>query len=321
MKCRLCGNSESFTEVSNTDAKSSHPLQVSLCDDCGLVQQTPVPTVDELKVYYSHNYRKDYKNTHTPKPKHIYRAGKTALQRLDFLKAANVLHGDLLDIDAGGGEFVYLAKKSGFRSSGVEPNIGYSEYAKREYGCNVVTGELDGITGTYDVITIFHVLEHLPSPLQAFEKLHSLLNENGTLLVEVPWIETDDASPHNIYFRAHIFYFSIDTLIACASPFLEAVKIDTSSNLKIIFRKKMEPAAVQLPDTASVAALQTRLRQKGWIEYLFKGKGLLKPIKRLISASEELSARNKSPRQILDELITERRVQRTRKMQLSNEKA
>ena len=183
MKCALCGSDGPFENVSDRDAKSSERLLVSMCEKCGLVQQNPIPSIEELRVYYSHNYRQDYKNTYTPKPQHVYRAGKTALPRIEFLKNAGISSGGLLDIGAGGGEFVYLAGRSGFEPTGVEPSIGYSEYAATEYGSLVRTGELEDIDGAYDVITMFHVMEHLPAPLRAFEKLHSLLNPDGKLFV------------------------------------------------------------------------------------------------------------------------------------------
>jgi len=302
MKCVLCGSDE-FEDISNVDAKSSEYLLVSMCSNCGLIQQNPIPTTDELKVYYSHNYRKDYKNTYTPKSKHIYRAGKTALQRINFLNNTKISKDALLDVGAGGGEFVYLAEKLGFQSTGVEPSIGYSEYANNEYGCKVLTGDFDDIAGTYDVITMFHVLEHLPSPVKAFEKLHILLNTKGKLFIEVPWIEVNDASPHNIYFKAHIFYFSTDTLVSCASQFFDVVKIDTSSNLKILFEAKTDPTSLILPSKESVARLKIRLYEKGWGEYLFKGKGLVKPIKKIARAINESRVKGIPPKEILDGLV------------------
>ncbi len=303
MKCVLCGNN-ALKNISNQDAKSSEYLLVSMCDGCGLIQQNPIPTADALKIYYSHNYRKDYKKQYTPKPQHIYRAGKTALQRIHFLKNANISEGVLLDIGAGGGEFIHLAEKFGFQSTGVEPNIGYSEHAKNEYGCKVTTGEIDDIAGTYDIITMFHVLEHLPSPVKAFEKLHTLLKTNGTLLIEVPWIETNDASPNNIYCKAHIFYFSADTLIACASRFFDVTKVDTSSNLKILFEAKANPTSLKLPGMESVDRLKIRLHKKGWSEYLFKGKGLVKPIKKITRFIDESKTKGIDPKAILDLLCT-----------------
>ncbi|NOY72958.1 MAG: class I SAM-dependent methyltransferase [Gammaproteobacteria bacterium] len=302
MKCILCENKK-FKKISSKDARSSEYLLVSMCCNCGLVQQNSIPSHDELKVYYSHNYRKNYKNTYIPKSKHIFRAGNIALQRIQFLNNSNITEGTLLDVGAGGGEFVYLAGKLGFESTGIEPSIGYSEYANYEYGCKVITGELNDIAGTYDIITIFHVFEHLPSPVKAFGKLHSLLNTNGKLFVEVPWIETNDASPHNTYFKAHIFYFTVNTLASCASQYFDVVKVDTSSNLKILLQARMEPTSINFPDTESVNRLRKRLYRKGWLEYLFQGKGLLKPVNKIVRAITESRVKNVKPKKILDRAV------------------
>ncbi len=303
MACALCGNTDAFEAVAHVDAKSSEPLRVSLCGHCGLVQQTPIPSTHELSIYYSHHYRRDYKNTYEPKAKHVYRAGRTAIQRINFLKSANITQGSLLDIGAGGGEFVYLSGKSGFRSQGVEPNIGYSEYAKHVYECDVTTSELTHIEGKYDVITLFHVLEHLPAPVKAFEILYGLLNHRGKLFIEVPWIETNDASPSNIFFKAHIFYFSVDTLISCASPFFTVLKVDTSANLKLLLEVKTIPESLILPPAHSVLNIKDRLYHKGWFEYLISGRGYVKPIKRLGQYFDEAKLARTDPKTILDNCL------------------
>ncbi len=302
MSCVLC-KKDSFETVSEVDAKSSERLVVSICTHCGLVQQTPIPPTDELKIYYSHNYRADYKKTYSPKPKHVYRAAKIAIHRINFLHKHSVTAGTLIDVGAGGGEFVYLSGKMGFDSKGIEPNIGYSEYAKNEYGCTIETGEIENMNGQSDVITMFHVLEHLASPLVAMEKLYHSLNKHGVLFIEVPWIGTNDASPHNTYFKAHILYFSIDTLVSCASCFFDVLTIDTTSNLKVLFKAKKSPTALRLPDRLSVDALKKRIKEKGWIEYLFAGKGLLKPIRKIARSIEESRVNDLPGKKISDDIL------------------
>ena len=302
MSCRLCGES-ALKAVANRDAKTAKELIISMCFRCGLVQQSDIPAEDELKKYYSNDYRLQYKKTYTPKAKHVYRAGKMAMDRIDFLADSGIHTGQLLDIGAGGSEFVYLAKQRGFTSKGIEPNIGYSTYAAKQYNADVVTGDINSAEGLYDVVTLFHVMEHLSSPYDAFRKLHSLLKPNGKLLIEVPWIETYDASPNNIFFKAHLYYFSAETLVAFASQYFDVIKVDTTSNLRVLFTAKDAPTDIRLPEPESVRIAKRRMKEKGWVEYLLKGKGLLKPLRKMFSSLEERQAKGKQPIQILDDLL------------------
>lgn len=270
-----------FDLVSSIDAKNNSFLKVSLCKACGMVQQNPIPSEKEVYEYYSNEYRNDYKKTYVPKIKHIFRAGNLALDRLDFLKKNGIINGKLLDVGAGGGEFTYISEKLGFNSKGVEPNIGYSEYGKKEYGINILTGQLADISEKFQLITMFHVLEHIPNPVSTFEKLWNLIESDGHIFIEVPNIETNEASPHNIYFKAHIHYFSEATLVASASPYFEKIYSEKNSNLRIIFRKKETKEALELPNLKQILYTSKRLADKGWVEYLIKGKGYKKLFSRL----------------------------------------
>lgn len=302
MPCALCHKSLLST-VSTVDAKSRKRLHVAMCNDCGLVQQDPIPSEQEVDHFYSHRYTREYKKTYVPKPKHIYRAGITALARVQFLKENGIYGGKLLDIGAGGGEFVYMARARGYDAIGIEPNIGYTDYAKSEYGVEVITGGLSNIGETYDVITMFHVLEHLPN-LETFKVLWSLLNERGYLFLEVPNIEANDASPRNIFFKAHIFYFSMATLSACASRYFERLQADDSSNLQMLFKKKSRESPIALPTQADVAYTVRRLYQKGWFEYLIVGGGLLKGFSKLRQILQESKVKHKSGLDILQGILT-----------------
>lgn len=301
MPCALCGTTFLST-VSTVDAKSQETLHVAICKGCGLVQQDPIPSEQELHHFYSHDYRVDYKKTYTPKPKHVYRAGMAALDRLRFLKRNGLTGGKLLDIGAGGGEFVYLSKRSGYQSVGVEPNIGYAEFAKSQYGVDVTTGDFREVQGsqcTYHIITMFHVLEHLPNPAQAFRALWALVDKGGYVFVEVPNIHTANASPHNIYFKAHIFYFSSAALIACASPYFEPLKIDDSSNLRVLFKRKPQESPISLPAKEEMSYTAERLRKKGWLEYLFIGGGIFKSMLKLKQLVQESQLRHKNAKDII----------------------
>jgi 2-polyprenyl-3-methyl-5-hydroxy-6-metoxy-1,4-benzoquinol methylase len=301
--CKLCGADEAEF-FDHKDAKSRDILSIAFCQSCGLVQQAEIPSDEALKIYYSHNYRTDYKNTYKPKLKYVFRAGNAALNRLKLLQRVipKPESKSLIDIGAGGGEFVYLAQKSGFMARGIEPNQGYSEYAREQYDARVDTLMLDALeNASADVVTLFHVYEHMAKPLETMRKISEILTKDGYLFVEVPNILQADASPHNIFFKAHLYYYSRYTLEAAAAPFFDIVSVEGGGNLRMLFRKKTKSLDAGISNNlTAVAHTKQRLQEKGWIEYLFMGGGWKKPFKKVASRIREASLPKVKAREILD---------------------
>lgn len=289
-----------------TDAKTKERLEISFCLSCGLVQQTEIPTSFGLRQYYSHHYREDYKRSLTPKNKHIFRAARAARDRLDFLSLCFSsmrlpLPRTLIDIGAGGGEVVYAARRLGMDASGVEPNQGYSEFARNAYGVSVETKHLDQVfEKRAEIVTLFHVLEHMPSPCEVMAMLFQIVEHNGWLYIEVPNIEQPDAAPSNIFFKAHLFYFSVATLTSVASSYFEPIFVDSTGNLRVLFKRREVPVALKKPTSQQVQQTLDRLAKKGWIEYLFKGGGLLKPVRRISQYWYESRLKGLTPREIVE---------------------
>ena len=209
----------------------------------------------------------------------------------------------LIDVGAGGGEFVYLATKRGLNARGLEPNIGYSEFAHREYGVSIKTQSIESLAeGSADLVSMFHVLEHLPKPTWAVEKIFRALRDDGLLFLEVPNILQLDASPHNIFFRAHLFYFSLTTLASLTSPFFTLIASEVDGNLRLLFKKRPVISPMRLPSQGSVQKDLARYHQKSWWTYLTTGKGYRKLFSRPKRIFEELSIRSHRPRDLLDTL-------------------
>ena len=295
--------------ISDRDAKSKQPLAIMLCNQCGFVQQGEVPTEDELRIYYSHHYREDYKNTYQPKLKHVHRAGHAACDRLALLRShlGDASDLELLDIGAGGGEFVYLASQFGFQARGIEPNQGYSEFARDAYGVSVITSMVQDLdVGSTDVITLFHVLEHMADPKAVMARFWDVLRPGGTVLIEVPNILQSDASPANIFFKAHLHYFSRFTLTAAASRYFTVVAIEDGGNLKLLLSRRDTPLAdCVLPTEQEVAHTRARLEAKGWLEYITLGGGWIKPFRKLASMAYERTLSGDA-RSVLDGIYSKR---------------
>lgn len=209
--CNLCGGKE--VAILSNRSRSGKPLQTVVCRACGLVWSDPRPY--EARRFYEEEYRLSYKQTYSPRPKHVLRAGKVALSR--FEKIARLLSGRkaVLDVGTGGGEFAYLLQALGHSVSGVEPNRGYADHSIREYGLKVEVGFVQDAVFTpesFDIVTIWHVLEHTEDPGRVLSLLRSWLKVDGMLVVEVPNVESTCQAPKSTFHEAHLYNFNVVSL-------------------------------------------------------------------------------------------------------------
>lgn len=148
-------------------------------------------------------------------------------QLLDKQKVKGV---KLLDFGAGTGDFLTAAKSKGFKISGVEPNEKARTNAAKK-GIELVADVSELQEEGFDVITLWHVLEHLPDLDKQIERLQSLLNENGTLVIAVPNYKSFDAKYYGAYWAAydvprHLWHFSKTSIIRiCDKHNMDVVSI------------------------------------------------------------------------------------------------
>jgi len=118
----------------------------------------------------------------------------------------------LLDIGCGTGEFLAMAKNDHWSTFGVEPNLKAREKATLK-NINVVAA-LDNIGNLkFNVISLWHVLEHLPDLQNQIKKITELLTEEGTLIIAVPNFKSNDAKHYKENWAAydtprHLWHFS-----------------------------------------------------------------------------------------------------------------
>lgn len=245
--CNLCGGSE--ISVLTNRSRSGKPLRIVICTRCGLAWANPLPY--NPRDFYKDNYRLKYKGSHIPKPKHIFRAGNVAVSRYSKIEHLLSKPMNVLDVGSGGGEFAYLLKVLGHNVKGLEPNEGYAEYSIREYGLDVEVGFIQDIKckeESFDLITMWHVLEHTEDPHKVLLKLRTLLKPQGFLVIEVPNVEATCQSPKSTFHEAHIFYFNLATLqkLVEKSGFATITHhvSDDGGNIMIITQKKLENSTI-----------------------------------------------------------------------------
>jgi len=211
LPCNLCAGRD-VTVVSRR-SRSGKPLRTVACKACGLVWSDPRP--QEARQFYTEDYRLAYKGTFAPRDKHVLRAGRVALDRLGMIRPHLRGRMKVLDVGSGGGEFAYLLQSLGHEVTGVEPNRGYAGFAAGQYGLDIRRGMLDEVDlepGGWDLVTVWHVLEHMEDPAAVLRKLRGALRPGGLLVVEVPNVEATCQSPRGTFHEAHIFSFGIPTL-------------------------------------------------------------------------------------------------------------
>lgn len=223
--CLLCDN-KSFTK--HIELKdhflSGKFFTIFQCDSCGLMQTQPVPPLDKLQDYYaspeyiSHSNQKSglFNRTYQVIRKYTLRKKLKQIQR--YVKTPN-----LLDIGCATGEFLHYCAQNNLSVTGIEPNNNAREFARREYNLKVENEDyLPRLKdGTFDVITMWHVLEHVPDINERMATINRLLTENGVAFIALPNPNSYDALYYDNYWAAwdvprHLFHFSADAFIQLA---------------------------------------------------------------------------------------------------------
>ena len=190
-----------------------HMVTNRLCSNCGLVYQSPRKTEAELREFYLGEYRQMYQGDEDPSQKDITVQMARAQSIIDLLLDCGVGYIErYLDIGSSTGLLLErIEKEFHCQVVGVEPGNAYREYAICK-GLEVFES-LEAMIGTgerkFDLITMMHVLEHIPDPVDYLRRLRSdLMTEQGKLLVEVP-----NLYAHDSFEVAHLTCFSLHSLV------------------------------------------------------------------------------------------------------------
>lgn len=209
--CPISGSIDAVL-VSPKD-RHGKPLRNIMCQKSGLIYVDPVP-FENTEEFYQTEYRKSYKGVHRPKPKHVYRAGKIALERYSRLSEFLPPSANCLDAGSSSGEFVYLLQSRDHNAQGVEANIPYAEYSRSqlEIPVSILPFSEFKTEEKFDLITMFHVLEHLEHPVRDLSRLGDYLKPGGYFVIEVPNILYPDMAFSHKWHPGHLFSFSAMTL-------------------------------------------------------------------------------------------------------------
>jgi len=138
---------------------------------------------------------------------------------LKFLEQHTTQKGKLLDVGTAGGTFLHVAKQHGWDVSGVEPNTWLCDWGNKRYGLEIKPGTLEQNRfppRSFDVITLWDVLEHVPDPKKTLLEINRLLKPSGLLVVNYPdagsWIARAMGRKWVFYLSVHLYYFTPETI-------------------------------------------------------------------------------------------------------------
>lgn len=127
--------------------------------------------------------------------------------------------GKVLDIGTAGGTFLAAAQRRGWIPVGIEPNKWLCDWGKRRYGVDIRQGTLDQqhfTPGSFDVVTLWDVLEHVPDPTKTLTDVAAMVKPGGHLVVNYPdmgsWIARLMGKRWVFVLNVHLYYFTQQTM-------------------------------------------------------------------------------------------------------------
>jgi SAM-dependent methyltransferase len=217
-RCLLCAGERADTLFVEP------PHTVVRCVSCGLVWVTPRFTECSLGAVYDESYwrsvaprARGYADYRRDQPLYL----KTFRRRLAVVRRHVSRPGTLLDVGCAAGFFMQVMRDEGWTVYGVEPSAGIVAHAREQLGLGTIhVGTLDGAPhapGTFDLVTLWDVIEHVPDPIALLRRARELLRPDGTLILETQDIDSLVARLlgrrwHHFKHDEHLYHFGRSTV-------------------------------------------------------------------------------------------------------------
>ncbi|MBU2645557.1 class I SAM-dependent methyltransferase [bacterium] len=177
IKCNLCDQRQ-FKVVE----EDQQPYNVLKCKNCSLVFVWPHPPHVELETHYDNGYYDEWISRQKARRQGMWRK---RLKKVAKFKSS----GYLLDVGCGEGAFLGLAQKKGWQVSGTEISAFAARYASEALNTDIFCGDLLSAhfkENYFDVVTMWHVLEHVDDPKKYLSEIQRILKPDGLFVLAVP---------------------------------------------------------------------------------------------------------------------------------------
>ena len=220
-KCPVCGKSVFRNKLVVEDKSvSKESFAIQQCEACSFQFTNPRPDAAHIGRYYESDDYVSHNSAAAGVINQAYRLARffTVRRKVALLDRLVPRRGWLFDYGCGTGHFLAAAKSDGWQVAGWEPNARAREEATERAGQPIGTEELSSFaSGSFDAITLWHVLEHVHELNETLRQLISLLKPDGVLVIAVPNVDSLDAQHYRQDWAAydvprHLYHFSPKTM-------------------------------------------------------------------------------------------------------------
>ncbi|WP_405563952.1 class I SAM-dependent methyltransferase [Polaribacter sp. Asnod6-C07] len=253
---------------------SGEVYQVKKNEEFDMLVTVPVP--ENLGDYYK---SEDY-ISHTDSKKSlfdkVYQSVKniTLKRKLKLINSFNTSSKNILDVGAGTGDFLKVCATNSWNVFGSEPDLGARNIALKK-GISLEEDLSKFNNNQFDVITLWHVLEHVENLEEYISTLNNLLTKNGKLIIAVPNYKSYDAKHYQQFWAAfdvprHLWHFSQTSIAKLFSK--ENMIVEKSLPMKFdayyvsLLSEKYKSGAMK-PISAFLKGFKSNLSAKSTNEY------------------------------------------------------
>lgn len=274
--CHICNTSEPLIIIEDYHAlrrvsSDCKPIprggDLAVCPVCGTVQAVTSETwhkeIKEIYEAYTIYHQSGGVEQSVFSPSGQSTTRSTVL--FDILAKHHDLSkpGRLLDIGCGNGSFLeaFSSKQSGWSLAGTE----YGEHNKEKIEAipgveQLYVGGLDVVPGTFDVVSMIHLLEHIPDPLPFLREVHAKLNPGSTIFIELPYYGDN---PFELLIADHCTHYDPESIVwVLAQAGFRTLEVSTTyvaKELSILAQASEEPIETPKLDPTRVEAVSQRV--------------------------------------------------------------
>ncbi len=223
IECPVCGNTQFKPFLTCTDyLVSNQEFSIQQCETCSFRFTSPRPDASLIGDYYKSDQYISHNDSGQGIVNLAYRAVRnyTLRSKLNLINQLNEGVGKVLDVGCGTGAFLETCKNGGWQVIGTEPDDDARKVASNKLQIEIKS-DLNALSDTdsYNVITLWHVLEHISALNETVHKLSNLLEDDGSVVIAVPDSDSYDAHYFQEYWAAydvprHLHHFTPSTIEA-----------------------------------------------------------------------------------------------------------